>query len=409
MKIESYRNQTKGSVHNSNVTLDELSKLLSDEYVTREDLKNDSTVMSCISILSGYIASMSLQLFKIEEKDSKKIENSLTGVLKRPNILQNYFDFMKEALQEMFINKEVFIKIGTKYGEVSSLEIIKSPTLNKVNGAYFVSGMVEDIPIKINYNNCLHYRDSFDRFKGLESIIKLKKSVNKLVTKSYDGNLRNVIKGVITVESDNLNENAKINLKKAFNKVLNSGDDNIAVLEEGMKFDSIQGNGVQSYSFAESQVKEILSIQDEKIHQIFNVPKVLTSISVGSYNLSENQKSLFIESLLPLIKMIEGENSYKLLHSNEREKMYFRINYESVLRGNSTERANFYRTMKEAGIMTVEEIRGKENLPHIERTSSLYVDLNHVPLEKYDYYLEKRYGNKSSKEDENMKGGEKDE
>lgn len=404
MKIENYKSVTKKSLYNSSITLDELGKLLGDVDVTREDLKHDSTVMSCISVLSGYIASMSLQLFETKEKDSIRVNNKLTNVLKRPNILQNYFDFMKESLQEMLINKEVFIKISTKNGQVSSLNIIESPNLNKVSGTYFVSGTIDNEPINVNYNNCLHFRDTFDRFNALESVIVTKKSVNNLINKQYDSNLQNIIKGIITVESDDLSEIAKINLKKAFNKVLNSGDDNIAVLEEGMKFDTIQGNGVQSYSFAESQVKEILAILDDKIHQGFNVPKVLTSISEGSYNLSENQKNLFIESLLPLIKMIENEMTYKLLTTTEKESLYFRINYESILRGSSSERASFYKAMKETGAITVEEIRSKENLPYIENTNSLYIDLNHVPLDKYDYYLEKRYGDKSTEEAE--KGGE---
>lgn len=406
MKIENYKSVTKKSLYNSSITLDELGKLLGDVDVTREDLKHDSTAMSCISVLSGYIASMSLQLFETKEKDSIRVTNKLTDVLKRPNILQNYFDFMKESLQEMLINKEVFIKIRTKNGQVSSLNIIENPNLNKVSGTYFVSGTIDNEPVNVNYNNCLHFRDTFDRFKALESVIVTKKSVNNLINKQYDSNLQNIIKGIITVEGEKLSDIAKINLKKAFNKVLNSGDDNIAVLEEGMKFDTIQGNGVQSYSFAESQVKEILAILDDKIHQGFNVPKVLTSISEGSYNLSENQKTLFIESLLPLIKMIENEMTYKLLTTTEKESLYFRINYESILRGSSLERASFYKTMKETGAITVEEIRSKENLPYIENTDSLYIDLNHVPLDKYDYYLEKRYGGKSTEVAEAEKGGE---
>ena len=388
MKIENYTEAPKKSLYNSG-TLEDLITEISTN-VTREDLRRDSTVMSCISVLSGYIASMSLQLFKTREKDSIRINNDLTELLKRPNILYNYFDFIKEALQEMLINKEVFIKISTKKGQVIGLDIIKNATLFETSKQYFVGGMINNQTVKVNYANCLHFRDSFDRFKALENIIATKKSVSKLINRSYDSNLQNVIKVIITVEGEALSDDTKIYLKRAFNKVLNSGEDNIAVLEEGMKFDSIQGNGVQSYSFAESQVKEILAIQDDKIHQIFNVPKVLTSISEGSYNLSEAQKSLFIESLLPVIKMIENEMTYKLLTSIERETMYFRINYESILRGSSLDRANFYKTMKETGLMTIEEIRAKENLPYIDGTDDLMASLNYVPLSEWKEYVTRR-------------------
>ena len=398
MKIENYKAISKKSFYNG-MTAEQLFSELSSS-VTRDDLRRDSVVMSCISVLAGYLASMSLQLFKECEKDSKRIKNNLTEMLKRPNTLHNYYDFMVEALIEMFINKEVFIKITTNRGQVSSWDLIKNPTLSKTSGTYFVSGMVNNEVVKVNYNNCLHFRDSFDRFKALESILVTKKSVNNLINKQYDSNLQNVIKGIITVEGEEpLSENAKINLKKAFNRVLNSGEDNIGILEEGMKFDPIQSNGVQSYSFAESQVKEILAILDDKIHQVFNVPKVLTSISEGSYNLSEAQKALFIESLLPLVKMIEAEMTFKLLTTQEKlDGLYFRINYESILRGSYSERANFYKTMKESGFMTVEEVRNKENLPHIEGTDDLMASLNYVPLSQWKEYVTQRDTGKTVEE-----------
>jgi HK97 family phage portal protein len=408
MKIENYKDVTKKSFYNSNsVSMDELGKLLGNIDVTREDLRHDSTVMSCISVLSGYIASMSLHLYKKRERDSIRVNNSLTDVLKRPNALYNYYDFFKEALQDMLIYKEVFIKIDTKDGYVSGLNIIKNPTLSKINGAYFISGTVDNTPVNISYNKCLHFRDTIDRFRCLGDVIATKKSVNNLITKQYDSNLQNIIKGIITVEGEDLSDPAKINLKKAFNTVLNSGNDNIAVLEEGMKFDTIQNNGVQAYSFAESQVKEILAILDEKIHQVLNVPKVLTAVGEGSYNLSENQKTLFIESLLPLVKMLESEMTYKLLTTAERETLYFSINYESILRGSPLERAKYYEYMKnKLNSITVANVRERENLPYIEGTDSLYIDLNHVPLDKYDYYLEKRYGDKSTEVVETEEGGE---
>lgn len=390
MKIENYKAISKKSFYNGMTTEQLFSELNSS--VTREDFRRDSVAMSCISVLAGYLASMSLQLFKECEKDSKRIRNNLTETLKRPNSLHNYYDFMVEALIDMFKNKEVFIKISTDRGQVSSLDIIKNPTLTKTSGTYFVSGTVDNEVEQINYNNCLHFRDNFDRFNALESILATKKSVNNLITKQYDSNLQNVIKGIITVEGEEaLSENAKINLKRAFNRVLNSGEDNIGILEEGMKFDPIQSNGVQSYSFAESQVKEILAILDDKIHQVFNVPKVLTSVSEGSYNLSEAQKSLFIESLLPIVKMIESEMTFKLLTTQEKlDGLYFRINYESILRGSYSERANFYKTMKETGFMTVEEVRGKENLPYIEGTDDLMASLNYVPLSEWKTYVTQR-------------------
>lgn len=391
MKISSYKNNTKKTFYNSGMSLDSIVAELNGSD-TRDSLKEDSTAMACISILSGYLASMSLKLFEIRERDSIEVTNSLTDVLKRPNTLHNYFDLMKESLQEMFIKKEAFLLITTKSGKVTTLDLIENASLiQTTSGVYFVTGMVRNKVVNVNYDSVIHLRDSFDRFKSLENVISTKKSVNSLITKSYGSNLQNAIKGIITLEdSEGLSDEGKMNLKRAFNKVLASGEDNIAVLEDGMKFDPIQSSGVTSYSFAESQVKEILSILDDKIHQVFNVPKVLTSIADGSYNLSENQKSLFIESLLPLIKMIESEFTYKLLTSVERERYYFRINYESILRGDYASRVAGYNAALQGGWTSRAEVRAKENLPYIEGTDDLLMSLNYVPNSEWKEYTTKR-------------------
>lgn len=391
MKISSYKNNTKKTFYNSGMSLESIVAELNGS-VTRDSLKEDSTAMACISILSGYLASMSLKLFEIRERDSIEVTNSLTDVLKRPNTLHNYFDLMKESLQEMFIKKEAFLLITTKSGKVTTLDLIENASLiQTTSGAYFVTGMVRNKVVNVNYDSVIHLRDSFDRFKSLENVISTKKSVNSLITKSYGSNLQNAIKGIITLEdSEGLSDEGKMNLKRAFNKVLASGEDNIAVLEDGMSFTSIQSGGVTSYSFAESQVKEILSILDDKIHQVFNVPKVLTSIADGSYNLSENQKSLFIESLLPLIKMIESEFTYKLLTSVERERYYFRINYESILRGDYASRVAGYNAALQGGWTSRAEVRAKENLPYIKGTDDLLMSLNYVPNSEWKEYTTKR-------------------
>lgn len=399
MKISSYKNNTKKTFYNSGMSLDSIVAELNGN-ITRDSLREDPTTMACISILSGYLASMSLKLFEIRERDSIEVTNSLTDVLKRPNILHNYSDLMKESLQEMFIKKEVFLLITTKSGKVTTLDLIENASLiQTTSGAYFVTGMVRNKVVNVNYNSVIHLRDSFDRFKSLKNVISTKKSVNSLITKSYGSNLQNAIKGIITLEdSEGLSDEGKMNLKRAFNKVLASGEDNIAVLEDGMSFTSIQSGGVTSYSFAESQVKEILSILDDKIHQVFNVPKVLTSIADGSYNLSENQKSLFIESLLPLIKMIESEFTYKLLTSTERERYYFRINYESILRGDYASRVAGYNAALQGGWTSRAEVRAKENLPYIEGTDDLLMSLNYVPNSQWKQYTTQRDTGETTKE-----------
>ena len=358
--------------------------------VSRNDMRNDATVMACVSVISSYIASMSLQLFKYDTKDTIQVTNALTDRFERPNKIQSQFEFIKFMVQEMLINGNSFARIVFKGGEIISIDPIENGVLSETlvgSNVWTVQGSVRGQHIIVPYENCLHFRDLFDRYKTLEPVLETKLIANDLIKKAFSSGLQNNIKAILKLEGK-ASADTKIKIKESFNKVLKSGDDNVAVLDKGLDLETVNGG---SHSFTESQVSEIIDMLDNKIHQILNVPLVMTGIAEGSYNISENLKISFIESLLPYIKMIEKELDYKLLTKKEKKKYYFKINYKSLMRTNDKDRMEFYQKAINNGIYTRQEIRKLEDLPYIDGTDSLDMSLNYVPIQKYDEYLEKRY------------------
>ena len=392
MKISNYSKTkiVKNEIMVEENTLEELMNLISGN-ITRKNLAEDSTVMACISVISSYIASMSCQLFEYSDKDTIKVDNDLTSVLERPNKIQSNFEFTKSMIQEMLINKDSFAKINFKGGKVISIEPIENGILSETlvgSNVWQVEGNIRGQYVKVPYENCIHFRDLFDRYLALKPILESKIIANELVKKSFSSGLNNNIKAWIELEGI-ASKDKKIAIKKAFNAVLKSEDDNVAVLDDGMKLNPINGGG--THSFQESQVSQIVDMLDKKIHQVLNVPLVMTSIAEGSYNISENLKSSFVESLLPYIKMIEKEYSYKIIPSKDKHKYYFRINYKSLMRANDKDRMQYYKDAVQTGLMTRAEARQIEDLKFIEGTDELDMSLNYVPISKYDIYLEKRY------------------
>lgn len=358
--------------------------------VSRNDMREDATVMACVSIISSYIASMSLQLFKYDTRDTIQVTNALTDRLERPNKIQSQFEFIKFMVQEMLINGNSFARIVFKGGEIISIDPIENGVLSEAlvgSNVWTVQGSIRGQHIVVPYENCLHFRDLFDRYKTLEPVLETKLIANDLIKKAFSSGLQNNIKAILKLEGK-ASADTKIKIKESFNKVLKSGDDNVAVLDKGLDLETVNGG---SHSFTESQVSEIIDMLDNKIHQILNVPLVMTGIAEGSYNISENLKISFIESLLPYIKMIEKELDYKLLTKKEKKKYYFKINYKSLMRTNDKDRMEFYQKAINNGIYTRQEIRKLEDLPYIDGTDSLDMSLNYVPIQKYDEYLEKRY------------------
>lgn len=80
----------------------------------------------------------------------------------------------------------------------------------------------------------------------------------------------------------------------------------------------------------------------------------------------------------------EEEQTYKLLTDSELKKgLEIRINMMAELRGDAASRANWYRTMRDTGVLSVNEIRALEDLPFIDGGDTHYASLNYVPLSEF--------------------------
>lgn len=384
-----------------------LEELLSSDTVTIKTMTSDSVVMSCVNAIATYIASMGCHLYQKDDFSFNRVENSITNVLSRPNKIQGQFDFMKEMIIKMLLEGDSFAVMNFHNGKLISLEQIEGARLSESilgSNIWQVTGTVRGKYITVPYENTLHFRDLFNRFDALRPILESKVAANKLVTKAFENGLNNNVKAWIELQGTS-SESSKMILKSAFNRVLTSNDDNIAVLDEGMKLNPISGG---THSFQESQVAQLTKDLDAKIHQVMNVPSVITSVAEGTYNISDSLKSNFIQSLLPFLKMIEQEFFEKLLTRKEKQNYYFKINYRSLMRGNDKDRMDYYRNALLNGIMSQAEVRRLEDLPYIKGTDDLLMSLNYVPITKYDTYIENKYGMTKSS-GENIEGEEKDE
>lgn len=387
-----------------------LEELLSSDTVTIKTMLSDSVVMSCVNAIATYIASMSCHLYKQDDLSFNRVKNNITNVLSRPNKIQGQFDFMKEMIIKMILERDSFAVMNFHNGKLMSLEPIEGARLSETiigSNIWQVTGTVRGKYITVPYENTIHFRDLFDRFEALRPILESKVAANKLVTRAFESGLNNNIKAWIELQGTS-SESSKQILKAAFNRVLTSHDDNIAVLDEGMKLNPINGG---THSFQESQVVQLTKELDAKIHQVMNVPAVITSVAEGTYNISDSLKSNFVQSLLPYLRMIEQELFEKLLTRTEKQTYYFKINYKSLMRGNDKDRMDFYRNALLNGIMSQAEVRRLEDLPYIEGTDDLLMSLNYVPITKYDTYIENKYGMKQSSsentvDDENVEENE---
>jgi len=110
-----------------------------------------------------------------------------------------------------------------------------------------------------------------------------------------------------------------------------------------------------------------------------------------SYNNTEQANKHFLDyTLLAYLTRIEASLNTCLLEPAERAQgMYFEFDVNNLLRGDSTQRADYYLKMRQAGGISQNEIRQRENMPLVDGADDLHVPLNMAPSDMLRDYFKK--------------------
>jgi phage portal protein BeeE len=79
--------------------------------------------------------------------------------------------------------------------------------------------------------------------------------------------------------------------------------------------------------------------------------------------------------------------NYKLFTTLEVDSGYYvKFNMASALRGDSTARANYYKTMVEMGVYSINEVRELEEKDRIDNGDNHFISLNFTTLNNLENY-----------------------
>jgi len=101
----------------------------------------------------------------------------------------------------------------------------------------------------------------------------------------------------------------------------------------------------------------------------------------ASYNNTEQANKHFLDYTLLsyLVRIEQAMKSCLLTDTERRQGMYFEFDVRGLLRGDTTQRASYYVSMRTAGAMTQNEIRTLENMDTRDGADDLHVPLNMAP------------------------------
>jgi len=141
----------------------------------------------------------------------------------------------------------------------------------------------------------------------------------------------------------------------------------------------------------EAQFIETRKFQAEEICRIYSVPPSLVQLpSQTTYNNVEQQNLQFARhTIAPWAKRIEQEIDRKLIQSFERPAIYSKFNMNDLYRGDLAGRTNFYTQMLQSGVMSINEVRAKEQMNPVEGGDTHTVQINQIALDRLGDYSDK--------------------
>ena len=171
-----------------------------------------------------------------------------------------------------------------------------------------------------------------------------------------------------------LSEKAQQNLRDSWNKV-HQGLDNkfkFAILEEGLDVKTI------GMPLKDAQFLELRKFQRTEICSIFRTPPhMIGDLEKATFSNIEQQSIDFVvNTIRPWL--VRLEQAYKLKLFNEREQKRYFVEHviDGLLRGDSGARAQYYNTMFNTGVYSINDIRELENKNPIPHGDKHFVPMN---------------------------------
>jgi len=370
------------------------NQTLSGENVTESTALTYSAVYNAISLISGTVGSLPLDL---KQKVGNK--NEFLRGQKLYTVMHDRWNPYITAMAGREAIQAHALSWGNGYAEIVRDRVGDIIELwpiapNRVVGMKMVDDkliyviQVGNERIDKRSEDILHVPGlGFDGFTGYSVISLASKSIGLSMAIESFGSLyfgQGTHPGMVVTHPNVLSEQASGNLQKnlAAEYAGLGRSHRLMLLEEGMSIEKI---GIPPN---DSQFIESKAFQIPEIARWFNLPPhKLKDLSKSSFNNIEAEQTSFVtDSILPwLIRFEQNYNSQLLTDRDRKESVYFKHNVDGLLRGNSKDRALLYRTMWANGFMTQNEVRMKEDMDPVddEFADELWVPLNMTPLSKF--------------------------
>lgn len=345
-----------------------------------------SAVFAAVRILSESIASLPINLYKLDDNGQRDIQkkNPLQKLIAtEPNKMMTSYNFRAAMISNLVLQGNAYAFIvrngAGRPVELHPLDPQKVKILHHENEVFYE---IEKTELPIPASEIIHFTGlSFDGVKGKSPIEVQRDTLSLAVSANkYGGQFFTnaaTPKGVLQ-HPGKITKEAADRLRSSWNQsyggVYNAHK--TAVLEEGMTFKTIQMNP-QDVDFLNTR-----KFQVNEIARIFRIPPhLLADLERATFsNIEAQQIDYVVHTIRPYLVNIEQELNKKLLKESEKSNHYIKFSVQGLLRGDSEARAKYYQTLNQIGVLSINEIRAFEDLSPVADGDTHYYPLNFAPI-----------------------------
>jgi len=294
----------------------------------------------------------------------KKLVNLLN---RHPNPYQNADTFRRNLYLDMFMDGNCFIYFDGAYLYHLPAENVKILPDKKT----FVKGY-EYNQVKYKPEEIIHISDNSTRsiYRGMSRLHSAKDSINLLYSmRDFQGNFfkNGAVPGLVLKSPNTLSAKVKERLISSWSQKYSpkSGGRRPLILDGGLEIDSVSNVDFRQLDFEDS-VKNL----ERTVLKVIGVPPILMD-GGNNANIRPNHRLMYQETVLPLVR--------KLISGFER---YFGYDLAAALEELSPlqpeldEKAKYYSTLVNGGVLTPNEAREALRLEPIEGHDDVRIPAN---------------------------------
>ena len=356
------------------------SSSYSGETVTQDSALRQSVVWACVQAISQDVASLPIKMYsRISENSREPISDHPVAKLLHtaPNGEMSPFTFKQTMTAHVLLYGNAFAQIErNQQGQPIGLWILlpENMSVSVSEGEVLYTYTTGSGQAVLQSKDVFHLKGmGHDGILGFSPIEYAKMVIGDMqaMQKSGGSFFANSSRpsGILSHPAK-LSEDASKRLRQSWDGLYqgSSSVGKTAILEEGLKFNAM------SIPHSESQWLEARQFAVIDICRMYRMPPhVVQDLTHATYSNIESQQIQYLsQTLMPWLRIWEQEVNRKLLSVDDRS-VYAEFLAEEALRGNTLDRYSAYRTARESGWLSINEIRKRENLNTIGEEGDKFI------------------------------------